>query len=70
MSSAGEALDRALGRDLGEAVTVDLDATQITVYGRKKEGAARCRTGQMSYAPHHRVLGAARPGAERRAGRW
>ncbi len=25
----------------------------LTVYGRKKEGAARCRTGgQMSYAPH------------------
>ena len=52
MSSAGECLDRALGRDPGEAVTVDLDATQITVYGRKKQGAARCRTGQMSYAPH------------------
>ncbi len=52
MSSAGQALDSALGRDLGEAVTVDLDATQVTVYGRKKEGAARCRTGQMSYAPH------------------
>ncbi|MGO9974204.1 MAG: transposase [Solirubrobacteraceae bacterium] len=49
---AGEALDRALGRDLGEPVTVDLDATQVTVYGRKKDGAARCRTGQMSYARH------------------
>jgi Transposase DDE domain group 1 len=35
-----------------EPVTIDLDATQITVYGRGKEGAARCRTGQMSYAPH------------------
>ena len=33
-------------------MTVDLDATQITVYGRRKEGAARCRTGEMSYAPH------------------
>jgi hypothetical protein len=33
-------------------VTVDLDATQVTVYGRRKEGAARCRTGHMSYAPH------------------
>ncbi|MGO9975091.1 MAG: transposase [Solirubrobacteraceae bacterium] len=52
MSTAGQALDRALGRDVGEAVTVDLDATQVTVYGRKKDGAARCRTGQMSYAPH------------------
>ena len=52
MSQAGERLDRALGRRAGEPVTVDLDATQITVYGRGKEGAARCRTGQMSYAPH------------------
>jgi Transposase DDE domain group 1 len=52
MSQAGERLDRALGRQAGEPVTVDLDATQVTVYGRGKEGAARCRTGQMSYAPH------------------
>ena len=52
MARAGERLDRALGRDLGDPVTIDLDATQITVYGRAKEGAARCRTGQMSYAPH------------------
>lgn len=52
MASAGERLDRSLGRDPAEPVTVDLDASQITVYGRKKEGAARCRTGQMSYAPH------------------
>ncbi len=52
MSRAGQRLDRALGRDPGEPVTIDLDATQITVYGRAKDGAARCRTGQMSYAPH------------------
>jgi hypothetical protein len=52
MSQAGERLDGMLGRELGEPVTVDLDATQITVYGRCKEGAARCRTGKMSYAPH------------------
>ena len=52
MATAGERLDRALGRDPGEPVTVDLDATQITVYGRQKQGAARCRTGQLSYAPH------------------
>ena len=49
---AGERLDDALGRDRCEPVTIDLDATQITVYGRGKEGAARCRTGQRSYAPH------------------
>jgi hypothetical protein len=52
MARAGQRLDRGLGRDLGEPVTIDLDATQITVYGRAKDGAARCRTGQMSYAPH------------------
>jgi len=52
MSQAAERLDRALGRDPGEPVTVDLDATRITVYGRCKEGAGRCRTGEMSYAPH------------------
>jgi hypothetical protein len=52
MAAAGERLDRSLERDPAEPVTVDLDATQITVYGRSKEGAARCRTGQMSYAPH------------------
>ena len=52
MAQAGERLDRALDRDLSEPVTVDLDATRITVYGRHKERAARCRTGEMSYAPH------------------
>ncbi|HEV8322208.1 MAG TPA: IS1380 family transposase [Myxococcota bacterium] len=49
---AGERLDRALGRDPGEPVTVDLDATQVTVYGRRKQGAGRSRHGCMSYAPH------------------
>ena len=49
---AGQRLDRALGRDPGEAVTIDLDATQVTVYGQRKQGAARSRHGSMSYAPH------------------
>jgi hypothetical protein len=52
MAATGDRLDRQLGRDPLEAVTVDLDATKIVVYGRCKEGAARCRTGEMSYAPH------------------
>jgi hypothetical protein len=52
MARAGEQLDRRLGRESGEPATIDLDASQITVYGRHKQGAARCRTGQMSYAPH------------------
>lgn len=52
MSRAGQRLDRGLGREEGEPVTIDLDATLVTVYGRAKDGAARCRTGQLSYAPH------------------
>jgi hypothetical protein len=52
MARAGERLDRALGRDVAEAVTIDLDATQVTVYGQRKQGAARSRHGSMSYAPH------------------
>ena len=47
-----EHLDRALGRERTEPVTIDLDATGIEVYGRRKQGAARNRQGQMSYAPH------------------
>jgi hypothetical protein len=48
----GEHLDRSLGRDRGEPVTVDLDATEVVVYGARKRGAARSRHGHMSYAPH------------------
>ncbi len=52
MAEAGERLDDALGRDRTQPVTIDLDATVVTVYGRRKDGAARSRTGKMSYAPH------------------
>jgi hypothetical protein len=52
MARAGERLDRALGREVGEPVTIDLDATQVTVYGAGKDGAGRSRHGHMSYAPH------------------
>jgi hypothetical protein len=48
----GEHLDRALGRDRQEPVTIDLDATGIEIYGHRKQGAARNRQGQLSYAPH------------------
>jgi hypothetical protein len=48
----GQHLDRALGRDPTEPVTLDLDATVIEVYGARKQGAARNRLGQLSYAPH------------------
>src|SRR6266545_6755583 len=52
MARAGQRLDKALGRDPGEPVTIDLDATQVTVYGQRKQGAGRSRHGHMSYAPH------------------
>jgi hypothetical protein len=52
LARCGERLDRALGRDPAEPVTVDLDATQVTVYGARKQGAGRSRHGSVSYAPH------------------
>jgi hypothetical protein len=52
MARTGRRLDCALGRAPGEPVTIDLDATQVTVYGTKKRGAGRGRHGHMSYAPH------------------
>ena len=67
LARCGEHLDRALGRDLAEAVTIDLDATGIEVYGRK-QGAARSRHGSMSCAARG-VLGPAGAGADQRAGR-
>lgn len=51
LAQAGERLDRALGRDPAAPLTIDLDATQVTVYGRK-QGAARSRHGTLAYAPH------------------
>jgi hypothetical protein len=52
LARAGTRLDLALGRDPALPVTVDLDATQVTVFGARKRGAARSRHGTMSYAPH------------------
>jgi hypothetical protein len=45
----GERVDRELGRDPGEDVTFDLDATETEVYGSKKQGAARSHTGALAY---------------------
>jgi hypothetical protein len=45
----GVRLDRELGRDAGEDVSFDLDATETEVYGRKKDGAARSHTGALAY---------------------
>jgi hypothetical protein len=52
LGRAGGALDRALERDPREPVTIDLDATQVEVYGRRKRGSGRSRHGSVSYAPH------------------
>jgi len=49
---AGAKLDEALGREAGEEVTVDLDASGVEVFGAAKQGAARNRDGQLSYAPY------------------
>jgi DDE family transposase len=46
---AGNELDRKLGRDLTEAVTFDLDATETPVYGRRKQGTGRSRHGNLAY---------------------
>lgn len=45
----GEELDRQLGREVGEDVTFDLDATESTVYGRRKQGTGRSRQGHLAY---------------------
>ena len=47
----GEQLDRELGRNPGEAVDLDLDATETEVYGRKKRGAARSHSGALASTP-------------------
>jgi hypothetical protein len=45
----GERCDRAAGREPGEPVDLDLDATETEVYGSKKQGAARSHTGALAY---------------------
>ena len=51
LAAAGHTLDEALGRDPAEPVTTDLDATEVTVYGSKKQGTGPTRTGTLAYAP-------------------
>jgi len=45
----GDALDRRLGRDMSEAVTLDLDALESVVYGHQKCGTGRSRCGDLAY---------------------
>src|SRR5512140_1838105 len=49
VARCGNELDRKLGRDPGEDVTFDLDATETPVFGRRKQGAGRSRTGNLAY---------------------
>jgi len=49
IARAGNDLDRKLGREAGEQVTFDLDATETKVYGRKKRGTGRSRHGHLAY---------------------
>ena len=46
---AAERVDRRLGRDPGEPVDFDLDATETEVYGCKNSGAARSHSGALAY---------------------
>lgn len=52
VARAGAKLDEALDREATEDVTVDLDASGVEVFGAAKQGAARNRDGQLSYAPY------------------
>ena len=45
----GNELDRRLGREPGEDVTFDLDATESVVFGRRKRGTGRSRHGHLAY---------------------
>jgi hypothetical protein len=49
---AAAKLDEALGREAAEEATVDLDGSGVEVSGTAKQGAARNRDGQLSYAPY------------------
>jgi Transposase DDE domain group 1 len=51
LARAGDRVDRGLGRDVGEPVTFDLDATETEVYGRgpQRRGVARSRSGALAY---------------------
>jgi len=51
LARVGDRVDRDLGRDVGEAVTFDLDATETEVYGRggDRRGAGRSHSGALAY---------------------
>jgi Transposase DDE domain group 1 len=49
VARCGNELDRKLGRGPGEDVTFDLDATESVVFGRRKQGARRSRSGNLAY---------------------
>ena len=54
----------------GGPVTIDLDATDVEVYGRKKRGVAYNHQGQRVTQAACRGLGGDRDRAGRGPGRW
>ena len=61
----GNELDRRLGRDPGEDVTFDLDATETLVYGRQEAGDRTQPPGASGVQQLCGHVGAARAGADR-----
>jgi hypothetical protein len=51
LAEAGRRLDGALGRPVGEPVTLDLDTLPVQVHGRRKQGAGWTRDGTRAYQP-------------------
>ena len=51
LARVGEGVDRDLGREISDPVTLDLDATETEVYGRgpRRRGAARSHSGALAY---------------------
>jgi hypothetical protein len=51
LARVGDRVDRALGRDIAEKVTFDLDATETEIYGRGagRRGAGRSHSGALAY---------------------
>lgn len=51
LARVGDRIDRQRGREVGDEVTFDLDATETEVYGRgpRRRGAGRSHSGALAY---------------------
>jgi hypothetical protein len=70
VARCGNQLDRQLGRDPGEEVTLDLDATETKLFGRRKQGDRTQPPGSSGLQQLCGEVGAARAGAHERAEGW